>query len=111
MAALLEQRISLYHSSIFLMARFSHLNSDLLTKLLIIELLISHPAMLKKEGIIETKISSKPSFKNLFNIEGAKVPSRSKSRNKSISQKKVSALPFKKSPQKLNSNIKAVEDQ
>ena len=58
--------------------------------------------MHKKEGIIGQKITTKPSFKNLFDIERSKVASRSKSKNKSISQKKVSAIPYRKSPSKIS---------
>lgn len=44
--------------------------------------------MNRKEGIIEAKLSSKPSFKNLVNVEQAQVPSRTKS--KSATKRKAS---------------------
>lgn len=34
--------------------------------------------MYKKEGIIQPKTPTKPSFKNIINIEEARLPSRSR---------------------------------
>jgi hypothetical protein len=55
--------------------------------------------MLKKEGVVEPKLTSKPSFKNIMNLSEAKIPSRSKSKSKSTSQIKVGTVP-NKSPRK-----------